>query len=576
MSSNPLRIIDFESVDPTVIPPFESRPGSLIELFGGTLTRGGSRFDIMGNIGDQAKPPEFGNYSLDPFFAENDATPFKYELGNNSSERGSFFTNTVSITVGDYGVDEDTVTLQAFDAKNTLIGTDIKTLPGGGENFTSVTLTVSTVDGAQISYIQFAGGSSEYPNSVFYDNITFTYVPTEYELSQSNPYWNWNVDEVVNKLLEELFAEALNGRGSNFVYLIGEGESSKEKPPITPYAKQYRDEYTTNATESLKEGSEEWLDAIQKYLDEKYPLQGTLFRTYRESGGLSFKIFIAMIQTADSAVRISEQKGLNSYNPEVLIEAGIEPFGNLIDDAVIEGINQKYPIPIPDAAVEFIDNNIRLETYITNKLKSSNPTPQSPQKNTGVGSEALYSAEVLSVDNEAPISLEDLIIATNGIIGTESDDYLFGTTNDNILVGDEGWDVLIGGAGNDLILGGDGLDMLNGNGESFVAGEVDVLAGGEGVDIFVLGDPNRSYYNDEDLNTSGTSDYALITDFNSKHDFIVLKGKYSDYTFGINQDDTSLSIFLDDDGVVGSSPNDELIAKVAGITTISPVDIMFV
>ncbi|MGI2905031.1 calcium-binding protein [Tolypothrix sp. VBCCA 56010] len=160
--------------------------------------------------------------------------------------------------------------------------------------------------------------------------------------------------------------------------------------------------------------------------------------------------------------------------------------------------------------------------------------------------------------------------------GTAEDDKLFGTASDDFLLGNEGWDVIIGDAGNDLLFGGAGSDVLNGYGASFVSGEVDVLIGEDGVDIFVLGDPYRSYYNDQNSSTSGTGDYALIADFNFNQDFMVLKGKFSDYIFRPNENSTGLSIFLDNDGVVGYSFNDELIAKMDGVTSISPVDIMFV
>ncbi|MGI2905030.1 hypothetical protein [Tolypothrix sp. VBCCA 56010] len=66
MSNSGVRVIDFESIEPTVVPPFQNRSGGLGELFGGRLTRVVSRFDIMENIGDQAKPLEFGQRSLDP------------------------------------------------------------------------------------------------------------------------------------------------------------------------------------------------------------------------------------------------------------------------------------------------------------------------------------------------------------------------------------------------------------------------------------------------------------------------------------------------------------------------------
>jgi serralysin len=117
--------------------------------------------------------------------------------------------------------------------------------------------------------------------------------------------------------------------------------------------------------------------------------------------------------------------------------------------------------------------------------------------------------------------------------------------------------------------------MLNGNGETFSLGEVDTLTGGAGVDIFVLGDPDRSYYNDQKATTSGTGDYALITDFNINQDFIVLKGDFSDYIFKTDEVGTGVSIFLNNDGKTGFTSTDELIAQVQGVTEVSPIDLIF-
>ena len=87
---------------------------------------------------------------------------------------------------------------------------------------------------------------------------------------------------------------------------------------------------------------------------------------------------------------------------------------------------------------------------------------------------------------------------------------------------------------------------------------------------------NVSYYDDQKATTSGTGDYALITDFDINQDFIVLKGDFSDYIFEANEAGTGVSIFLDNDGKTGFSPTDELIAQVEGVTELSPIDLMFI
>lgn len=95
-----------------------------------------ARFDVVTNIGEQTKPSEFGERSLDPFFIQEDTTPFKFDIDSGTGERDFFLANTVSITVGDYGEDEDKIVLQAFSNTDVLLGEATATLPASETDFT--------------------------------------------------------------------------------------------------------------------------------------------------------------------------------------------------------------------------------------------------------------------------------------------------------------------------------------------------------------------------------------------------------------------------------------------------------
>jgi Ca2+-binding RTX toxin-like protein len=77
-------------------------------------------------------------------------------------------------------------------------------------------------------------------------------------------------------------------------------------------------------------------------------------------------------------------------------------------------------------------------------------------------------------------------------------------------------------------------DVLTGS-TSNAVGKIDILTGGVGADLFVLGDANTVFYDDRNSATAGRSDYALITDFNKSNDFkgledvIQLNGTREDY-----------------------------------------------
>jgi hypothetical protein len=131
------------------------------------ISRPGSSFDIISNAGVQAKPAEFGQRSLDPFFNVSN-TPFIADF--------STLVTSVSIDMGDYGEDTDTLILEAYSelgGTGTLLASSTFVLTPGS-SFSFSTLSVAA-DG--IRSVRFIGGSPNSPNSVFYDNLTVTTHP---------------------------------------------------------------------------------------------------------------------------------------------------------------------------------------------------------------------------------------------------------------------------------------------------------------------------------------------------------------------------------------------------------------
>jgi len=84
--------------------------------------------------------------------------------------------------------------------------------------------------------------------------------------------------------------------------------------------------------------------------------------------------------------------------------------------------------------------------------------------------------------------------------------------------------------GSDFISGGEGNDTLTGCsiGSGRGKGEIDILTGGTGTDIFILGS-GGSLYSDGNRKKSGREDYALITDFSVSEDNLQLSGKAKNY-----------------------------------------------
>lgn len=141
-----------------------------------------------------------------------------------------------------------------------------------------------------------------------------------------------------------------------------------------------------------------------------------------------------------------------------------------------------------------------------------------------------------------------------------------GSGNDSIL-GNGGRDSLIGGLGNDSLVGGLGADTLVGADPTAKhpgRGEIDVLSGNGGSDLFVLGLKRKVFYDDGQRGTSGLGDYALIKDF-SNADKIQLSGKAANYTLkqSFGSLPKGIGIYRDSDG------KDELIGIVQGVNRLN-------
>jgi len=161
--------------------------------------------------------------------------------------------------------------------------------------------------------------------------------------------------------------------------------------------------------------------------------------------------------------------------------------------------------------------------------------------------------------------------------GGQGDDFLDGQGGNDSLTGNIGDDSLVGGFGNDFLSGGSGNDTLKGviggvNNYLVGTGEIDTLSGGAGIDRFILGEkvPYKYgsllnvFYDDNNTTATGTTDYALIQDFDFSQDVIQLLGTADEYILG----STSGSLPAGT-GIYVDKPNtepDELIAILQGVS----------
>jgi VCBS repeat-containing protein len=164
------------------------------------------------------------------------------------------------------------------------------------------------------------------------------------------------------------------------------------------------------------------------------------------------------------------------------------------------------------------------------------PTPTSGNDNL------IYTNAVETID---ALAGNDTIRAQGGnddVFGNDGNDRLLGENGNDTLDGGAGNDVLNGGKNNDLLVGGSGNDWLEGDlgNDTLIgvddsltnpgAGERDVLRGNSGVDLFVLGDAETVFYDDDGTTLAlGNVGRAIIREFDIGVDKIQLHGAAGDY-----------------------------------------------
>ena len=154
------------------------------------------------------------------------------------------------------------------------------------------------------------------------------------------------------------------------------------------------------------------------------------------------------------------------------------------------------------------------------------------------------------------------------IFGERGNDKVFGGSGNDYVNGGSGNDRLNGGSGNDRLLGGWGSDRLvGGDGNDFLQGawrrtaaEKDVMTGGRGRDTFVLGNQSGTLYDDGKTRSMGISNYALITDLNTRQGDIIQLSNDHDYRLGASPKgaDRGRGLFIDN----AAGQKDELIAVI--------------
>lgn len=139
-----------------------------------TFTRaGGTAFDVVENTGSQTgKPASWGMNSLSPFFnVSGGAFICDFAVGINS----------FSVDVGDYvPSDDDEVTLSAYSGAGgtgTFLGSITDSIPGDSPTFDFRAISMSFGGSPAAMSIVMSGGSANFPQSLFWDNISVSTVP---------------------------------------------------------------------------------------------------------------------------------------------------------------------------------------------------------------------------------------------------------------------------------------------------------------------------------------------------------------------------------------------------------------
>ena len=140
----------------------------------------------------------------------------------------------------------------------------------------------------------------------------------------------------------------------------------------------------------------------------------------------------------------------------------------------------------------------------------------------------------------------------------------------------------INGTGNSLsnnIIGNSGDNQLSGTNAMPGVGEKDTLTGAAGADVFVLGTAAGRFYDDGDILSSGTGDYALVTDLSREQgDVLQLKGTAANYLIGASPIAglAGKGLFFDSNNSGTLTANDELIAVIQGTNINLGLDVIYV
>jgi Ca2+-binding RTX toxin-like protein len=162
------------------------------------------------------------------------------------------------------------------------------------------------------------------------------------------------------------------------------------------------------------------------------------------------------------------------------------------------------------------------------------------------------------------------------LTGNGLNNELRGNGGDNTLSGVAGNDRLLGGAGDDTLLGGDGDDILEGFviGDGWSSSEWDMLTGGAGADVFVIGISSRSGAVSAYGSALASEQFpqyigqglVYITDFEwQEGDKIEVFGNISDYWIGLYG---STAVIYWDGSAYGYSSN-EITGIVYGINSLA-------
>jgi hypothetical protein len=110
-------------------------------------------------------PAAFGTRSLSPFANETSATAFIVNFSSSVS--------SAAISFGDFGADLDDFSMQAFSGLNGT-GTTLATTANIYGSLAFPNIDTGTVSAPGINSIVFIGGTSDFPNSLYFDNLTVT------------------------------------------------------------------------------------------------------------------------------------------------------------------------------------------------------------------------------------------------------------------------------------------------------------------------------------------------------------------------------------------------------------------